>query len=216
MYNVQAMAKGKNSAEGSTKLEYPPKDEVTELTDTEIIALFNSRDEKALSEVSGKYGVSCLRIAGNILKNHEDAQECVNDTYLKVWESIPPERPESLSAYVAQLTRNAAIDRYRSEHSEKRGGGEIPLILDELTECISDNGSIEHTAEDHELLDVINEFLETLPAERRIAFVSRYTLCESVRSIAQRLGVTQNKISVNLNRTRKALVEYLKRKGFEI
>ncbi len=215
MYDVQAIERN-NSAEKTAKREFSPENEVTELTDTEIIALFNSRDEKALSEVSGKYGGSCLRIAGNILKNHEDAQECVNDTYLKVWESIPPERPDSLSAYVAQVTRNTAIDRYRADRSEKRGGGEMPLILDELAGCISDKGSIEKTAEDHELLDVINEFLETLSAERRIAFVSRYTLCESVKSIAQRLGVTQNNVSVNLNRTRKALVVYLKRKGFEI
>lgn len=211
-----ALAKAANSAEKFTKREFPQKNEVEELTDTEIIALFNSRDEKALSEVSEKYGVCCLRIAGNILKNNEDAHECVNDTYLKVWESIPPERPDSLSAYVAQVTRNTAIDRYRAERAEKRGGGEMPLILDELSECVSDKGNIEKNAEDHELLDAINEFLETLAPERRIAFVSRYTLCESVKSIAQRLGITQNKVSVNLNRTRKALTEYLKGKGYEI
>lgn len=187
------------------------------MTDNEIISLFNARNERALSAMSEKYGSNCSRIARNILKDDQDAEECVNDTYLKVWESIPPEHPDSLCAYVAKVARNSAIDRYRSNRSEKRGGGEIPLILDELAECISDNSSsVEETAEYHAMLDAINEFLETLSEERRIAFVSRYTLCESVKSIALRLGVTPNNVAVNLDRTRKKLVEYLKGKGFEI
>lgn len=186
------------------------------MTDLEIISLFNSRNEQALSEVSVKYGGSCLRIAGNILKNAEDAEECVNDTYLKVWESIPPEQPDNLCAYVAKVTRNTAIDRYRSDRSEKRGGGEIPLILDELAECVSDRSNIELTAEQHELLAAINDFLGTLSLQRRIEFVSRYCLCESVKSIAERFGITQNNVSVNLNRTRKSLVDYLKKRGYEL
>ena len=185
------------------------------MTDKEIISLFNARDERALAEVSEKYGGNCSRIAKNILKNDQAAEECVNDVYLKIWESIPPERPESLCAYSARVTRNSAIDRYRSERSEKRGSGEIPLILDELAECGSDKSiGVEQTAERRELIGAINEFLERLPSERRIAFVSRYVLCESVKSIARRLGVTQNSVSVNLGRTRKNLVEYLKEKGF--
>ncbi|MDE7229933.1 MAG: sigma-70 family RNA polymerase sigma factor [Oscillospiraceae bacterium] len=216
MYNSPAISMTKNTAEAFVEHEFPPSNEVTGLTDNEIISLFNARNERALSAVSEKYGVNCSRIAKNILKNDQDAEECVNDTYLKVWESIPPEQPDSLCAYVAKVTRNSAIDRYRSEHSEKRGGGEIPLILDELAECVSDNSSVELTAERHELLAAVNEYLETLPEEKRIAFVSRYTLCESVKSIAQRLGITQNNVSVNLGRTRKGLIDYLKRKGFEI
>lgn len=222
MYNSPAINIKKNMTEnndfnGFKECKFPSAGEVSRLTDKEIILLFNDRDERALSIVSEKYGRTCSGIAKNILKNDQDAEECVNDTYLKVWESIPPEQPESLCAYVARVTRNSAIDRYRSERSEKRGGGEIPLILDELAECISDNsGSIELTAERHELISVINEFLETLPAERRIAFVSRYVLCESVKSTAQRLGISQNNVSVNLGRTRKGLIDYLKKRGFEI
>ena len=190
---------------------------VNRLTDKEIVALFNERNERALAVVSEKYGGNCSRIARNILKNDQDAEECVNDTYMKVWESIPPDQPESLCAYVAKVTRNSAIDRYRSERSEKRGGGEIPVILDELAECISDSkDSVEVTAERHELLSAINEFLETLPSERRIAFVSRYCLCESVKSIAQRLGITQNNVSVNLGRTRKSLMDFLAKRGFDL
>ena len=219
MYNSPAIKIAKNTAETNdfVEHEFPLADGVTRLTDKEIISLFNARNERALSAVSEKYGGICSGIAKNILKNEQDAEECVNDTYLKVWESIPPERPESLCAYIAKLTRNSAIDRYRMERSEKRGGGELSLILDELAECISDkNDSVELTAERNDLLSAINEFLETLPSERRIAFVSRYSLCESVKSIAQRLGISQNKVSVNLNRTRKGLVDYLKRKGYEV
>ncbi len=204
------------TAETFSERVFPHGDEVTGLTDTEIISLFNSRDERALSAVSEKYGSNCSRIAKNILKNDQDAEECVNDTYLKVWESIPPEHPDSLCAYVTRVTRNKAIDRYRSERSEKRGGGEVPLIIDELEECVTDSGSVELAAERHELLKAINEFLESLPAPKRIAFVSRYCLCETVASIAKRLGVTQNNVSVNLGRTRKSLTEFLKRKGYEI
>lgn len=221
MYNSPAVNITKNKTEDNVfaKRTFPSADEVigvSGLTDREIISLFNARNERALAAVSEKYGSTCFGIAKNILKNAQDAEECVNDTYLKVWESIPPEQPESLCAYAAKVTRNSAIDRYRSERSEKRGGGEIPLILDELAECVSDKdrNSVELAAERHELLAVINEFLETLPPKRRIAFVSRYCLCESIKSIAQRLGITQNNVSVNLGRTRKALVEYLRGKGY--
>lgn len=186
------------------------------MTDNEIIALFNERNERALSAVSEKYGSGCSRIAVNILKNAQDAEECVNDVYLRVWESIPPEKPNSLGAFVSKITRNFAIDRYRKEHSEKRGGNDVPLILDELADCIADSGSVELTAERHELLTAINEFLGGLPAEKRIAFVSRYCVCESVKSIAQRLGTTQNNVSVNLGRTRKGLIAFLKERGFDI
>lgn len=214
MYNSPAMSMTKNMTKNEH--EFSPTNEVTGLTDNEIISLFNERNERALSAVSEKYGSSCSRIAKNILKNDQDAEECVNDTYLKVWESIPPERPNSLGAFIAKITRNSALDRYRSERSEKRGGGEIPLILDELAECVSDNGSVELTAERRELLSAINDFLETLPEQRRVAFVLRYCVCESVKSIASHLGVTQNNVSVNLGRTRKSLIDFLKRKGFEI
>lgn len=216
MNNSTAMPLSDITAETLSEHVFPSGSEVTGLTDTEIISLFNSRNERAISAISEKYGNSCSRIAKNILKNDQDTEECVNDTYLKVWESIPPEHPTSLCAYVTKIARNKAIDRYRSDRSEKRGGGEIPLILEELEECVTDSGSVELAAERHELIKVINEFLESLPAQKRIAFVSRYCLCENIASIARRLGVTQNSVSVNLARTRKSLTEFLKREGYEI
>lgn len=216
MNNSTAIPLSDITAETFSERVFPSGSEVTGLTDTEIISLFSSRDERALAAVSEKYGGICLRIARNILKNDQDAEECVNDTYLKVWESIPPERPDSLCAYVTRITRNRSIDRYRSERSKKRGGGEVPLILEELEECVADNGSVELAAERHELLKAINEFLESLPAPKRVAFVSRYCLCENAASIAKRLGVTKNSVSVNLGRTRKSLTDFLKGKGYEI
>lgn len=211
-----AAAEGIASAEFHEKI-FINQTEVTHMTDTEIITLFEKRDEHAISAVSEKYGSSCTGIAVNILRNHQDAEECVNDVYLKIWDTIPPEKPRSLCAFVGKITRNLAIDRYRKEHTEKRGSGEVPLILDELAECVSDGGTnIEKTAEQHELLAAINRFLDELPAPKRIAFVSRYCLCEDIKSIAKRLGMTANGVAVNLTRTRKNLVSYLNKEGYEI
>lgn len=198
------------------KITYSKPSEVTHMTDTEIITLFENRDNRAVAAVSEKYGAGCKGIAVNILRNNEDAEQCVNDAYLKIWESIPPEKPRSLCAFAGKITRNLAIDRYRKDHTEKRGGGEVPLILDELSECVSDGSSVEKNFLRGELLAAINRFLENLPVRNRIAFVSRYCLCEDVKSIAKRLGMTCNGVSVGLNRTRKSLVSYLKKEGFEI
>lgn len=184
------------------------------MTDTEIISLFNKRDEGAVRAVSEKYGSVCMGIAFNILRNHQDVEECVNDVYLKVWDSIPPEQPHSLSAFVGKITRNAAIDRYRRDNSKKRGSGGVPLVLDELSECISGRVNIEEAAERHELLEAVNRFLTSLPNDKRMAFVMRYCLCEDVKTIARRLGVTQNTVSVNLSRTRKSLLSFLTKEGY--
>lgn len=215
MYDMEVLTADVDvSAEKNTCLSN--SSEVTHMTDMEIVTLFENRDKRAVSAVSEKYGAGCTGLAVNILRNREDAEQCVNDVYLKVWDSIPPEKPRSLCAFMGKITRNLAIDRYRKEHTEKRGGGEIPLILDELSECVSDGSSVEKTVLRNELLAAINRFLEELPAPKRIAFVSRYCLCEDVKSIARRLGTTCNSVSVGLNRTRKSLVSYLNKEGFEI
>lgn len=215
MYDMEVLPADENiSAEKFTHLS--DSSEVTHMTDMEIIALFENRDKRAVSAVSEKYGSGCTGIAMNILRNREDAEQCVNDAYLKVWESIPPEKPRSLCAFTGKITRNLALDQYRKNHAEKRGGGEVPLILEELSECVSDGSSVEKTVLRNELLAAVNRFLEELPAKKRIAFVSRYCLCEDVKSIAKRLGMTCNGVSVGLNRTRKDLVSFLNKEGFEI
>lgn len=190
--------------------------EVVRLDDSEIIGMLFERDEGALTELSRKYGSYCTSIANNILRNREDSEECVNDTYMKTWESIPPEKPRILSAFLAKITRNLAIDRYRRDHSKKRGGDDMELIFEELEECVSDGSSVEATAERREILAAVNRFLGKLSAKNRIMFVSRYCYCESVHDIAARFGVKENNVSVSLNRTRAQLREYMRKEGYEL
>lgn len=190
--------------------------EVVRLDDSEIIGMLFDRDESALMELSRKYGSYCVSIANNILRNREDSEECVNDTYMKTWESIPPEKPRILAAFLAKITRNLAIDRYRRDHSKKRGGDDMELIFEELEECVSDGSSVEATAERREILATVNRFLGKLSAKNRIMFVSRYCYCESVHDIAARFGIKENNVSVSLNRTRAQLREYMRKEGYEL
>lgn len=186
------------------------------MDDETIIKLFFDRDENAIAAVSRKYGGYCRTIAKNILEDAQEAEECVNDTYFKVWESVPPEKPKILSAYLAKITRNLAIDRFRKNRSRKRGGNGTELILEELEDCVSDGGSVESAAERHELIAAINRFLEKQSAKNRVIFVSRYCYCESVRLIALRFNMKENNVSVTLNRLRARLREYLKKEGYEL
>lgn len=186
------------------------------MTDSEIIELYLQRDERAIAATQERFGKYCEKIARNILGSDADAQECVNDVYLKAWESIPPERPNILAAYLAAITRNVALSRYRKETAGKRGGGEVALILGELSELVSDGSSVEKTAEKHELIASINRFLDELPKTSRRAFVLRFVCCESVRDIARRLGKSENSVSVSLNRTKKQLKKHLDKEGFDL
>lgn len=186
------------------------------MEDEKIISLYLSRNESALLETNKKYGSYCTAIARNILKNEQDTEECLNDLLMRVWEKIPPEKPKILAAFLAKITRNLAIDRYRKNRSEWRAGDEITLVLEELADCVSDKTDIQDMAEKHALLEAINRFLDTQPKRSRIAFVSRYCCCESVRSISKRLNMSENNVSVSLNRTRKKLCEYLAKEGYEL
>lgn len=186
------------------------------MTDIEIIELYLRRDERAIAETQKVYGRYCEKIARNILGNEQDAQECVNDVYLKAWENIPPERPRSLAAYLARITRNNAIQRYRRERTEKRGRGALPIILDELSDVVSGASNIEKTAENRELIAEINRFLETLSEQKRRIFVLRYVCCESVEAVAKRVGIGKSNVSVTLNRVKKQLKQHLNKEGYEL
>lgn len=186
------------------------------MTDGEIIELYLRRDERAIVVTQERFGKYCEKIARNILGDEQDAQECANDVYLKVWESIPPERPDIFPAYLAALTRRAAISRYRKTKAEKRGGGEVALILGELSELVTDGSGVEKEFERRELADSINRFLEELPEMNRHFFVLRFVCCESVRDIARRFGKSENSVSVSLNRTKKQLKKHLDNDGFVI
>lgn len=186
------------------------------MEDNDIIQLFFDRDEQAIAETSAKYGNYCSTIARNILKNMEDAEECVNDTYYKVWNVIPPTRPTIFKAFIGRITRNISFNLYKKTNADKRGNGQIVLILDELAECVSDGSDPYQKIEKDELLKVINLFLEKLPQDKRVMFVRRYWYSDSITEIAKRCGVSENSVSVSLNRLRKRLKNYLNERGFEL
>ena len=181
-----------------------------------MVRLFTERNEDAIAAVSEKYKYKsyCVSIALNILGSREDAEECVNDTLLKAWDMIPPHKPETLSTFLGRITRNIAIDRHRQTLAEKRGGGEAAVAFDELAEIISGGTDVENETERKELLNEINSFLGKLPEHKRNIFMRRYWYYDSVRDIAAESGMSENNVSVILNRTRHKLRKYLKRKGF--
>ncbi len=184
------------------------------MDDNDIIQLFNERNEAALSELSKKHGTFFLRLAEKILYNYEDSQSCVNDAYLKTWDTIPPAKPNVLRAFVGRIVKCVAVSMLRMSGAEKRGGGEFTLVLDELEECVSDGGSIETEFENKELIGEINKFLQKCSEFNRRAFVLRYWYCESVFEIARELGSAENNVSVSLYRTRQKLKEHLTKEGY--
>lgn len=184
------------------------------MEDREIVKLYFDRNEQALSAASRKYKHYCTSIAENILGNHEDAEECFNDALMKTWETIPPKDPEYLSAYLAKITRNAALDKYKASHTAKRGGSKVEVVFEEISEFLEGNDNVELTAERNATLAEIDRFLKGLSEQKRRMFVLRYSFCESVGDIARRFGVTENYVSVNLNRTGKKLAAHLRKRGF--
>ena len=183
------------------------------MEDNKIIDLYFARDEAAIRETSYKYGGYCTAVAKNILLSREDAEECVNDTWLRAWNSMPPARPNILSLFLAKITRNLAIDRYRERFTEKRGRGEIWVCLDELTECA---GSGENFCDSVELKEILNLFLKELEQQRREIFMLRYWYMLPVKTIAARLGISSGAVKMSLRRTREALKRFLLSKGFDI
>ena len=190
------------------------------MRDDEIIRLFKQRDENAVSAAVVKYRGYCLKIALNILGSPEDAEECVNAVLLKMWEMIPPHEPENLSAFLGKLTRTTAINMRRDANAQKRGSGEAELVYEELSEIVSgdvkNGSSVERTAENRELIAEINAFLKKQPEPKRSLFICRYFYCDSVRDIAANFMMTENNVSVTLNRTRKKLCEHLRKRGFDL
>ncbi|MBE6892239.1 MAG: RNA polymerase sigma factor [Ruminococcaceae bacterium] len=179
------------------------------MTDERIIELFWQRDESAVNETALKYGSYCRIVAKNILGSLEDCEECLNDTWLRAWNSIPPQRPQNLKIFLAKIARNLAFDRYRKQSAEKRGGGETSLILEELSECISSGNNVENTVLSKEIGVAINKFLGTLSERDRNIFVRRYFFSEATETIAKKYALSANNIMVILTRTRKKLKEYL-------
>lgn len=185
------------------------------MNDSEIVRLFRERDERALGEAEKKYSRYCTAIAVRVLKNAEDAEECVNDAFLTAWQLIPPNDPYSLATFLGRLTKNCAINMMKTRLTQKRGGGDIALVFEELEECVGGSGA-EEALEQHELENAINQFLSRLAKSNRKMFVLRYWYCYSVREIAELLGKSENTVSVTLNRTRSKLKEFLRKRGYDV
>ena len=183
------------------------------MKDKQIVDLYWARDEAAISETDKKYGRYCHYIAYQILSDNEDAFEIVNDTYLKAWNTIPPQRPAPLKSYVGTISRQLALDAYKHKHAQKRGG-QVPLALDELSDCLADNDT--DIGESVALSDALNRFLRTLPARTRIMFVRRYFYMSSVEAIAHDFSMKPSNVTMHLHRTRNKLAQFLKKEGFEL
>lgn len=186
------------------------------MQDEEIVQLYWNRNEEAIHATTIKYGAYCQTIAKNILENWTDVEECVNDTWLHAWNAIPPHKPSLLSAFLAKITRNLSFDKYRLLRREKRGRGQIDLILDELEECISGKEDPEATMHEKALSEEIDRFLSSLGKKKRIMFVLRYWHAFSIAEIAERLQTSENNVSVTLNRIRKQLRIALIERGYDI
>ena len=184
------------------------------MEDSRIIELYFRRDQEAISATEEKYGAYCFSVAENILQNEEDAEECVSDTYLRAWNSIPPNKPRVLRLFLAGITRNLAIDRYNAKNAEKRGGGEVSAVLDELSECIAAKSDVASDYEGKELGESINRFIKTLPERDGNIFLRRYFFTEPISVIANKYGLRENNIAVILSRTRKKLKTHLIKEGY--
>ena len=181
------------------------------MEDKDIIALFMSRQEQAISETEKKYGNYCYKIAWNVLNNEEDSKECVNDTWFKAWNSIPPTIPNFLQSFLGKITRNLSINAWRDKHAQKRGNGEAYVILDELSECISDEKNIEQEIIAKELAAKINVFLENMQEDKRKMLVMRYFFMTPVKEIAKKLGISESQVKMTLSRSRKKLQIFLEK-----
>ena len=185
------------------------------MEDQEIIRLLFERDEHAIRETEKKYGAFLKTLARNITGSAEDAEECVNDTWMRMWKHIPPERPENLRAWLGRVIRNLALNRYEWEHAEKRMAA-MSTLLSEWEDCIPASGSIEETIDGQELTNVLNRWLGTLSGEDRNIFLRRYWYGDSVKSLANQAGIRAGAMTQRLYRLRLALRDVLEKEGYTL
>ncbi len=185
------------------------------MEDGQIIDLYWNRDQRAIGETDGKYGRLLHSIAWNLLRSREDSEECVNDTYLRAWEAIPPARPGAFRTWLGQITRNLSLDRWKRRGAEKRGGG-AELLLGELEDCLPAPAGRQRSVEDEELAELLSAFLRGLSREGRAMFLRRYWYGESVAEVALALGCGEGKVKSSLFRSRKALRGYLEKEGISV
>ncbi len=183
------------------------------MNDAEILNLYWERDEQAISETQKSYGNYCYSIAYHILHTREDSEECVNDTWLRAWNAIPPSRPGRLGLFLGTITRNLSFDKWKHKNALKRGNGAMETALEELVECVPSACSTEDAVEEAELQRMLNRFLGTLPERDRNIFLRRYWYVEECREIADRYGMKLNTVKTTLFRIRGKLKDYLEQEG---
>lgn len=180
------------------------------MNDQDIVALYFDRDEQAIRETDNKYGGLCMQVSMNILDSKPDAEECISDTYLKTWNSIPPTKPSSLCAFVCRIVRNLSLNRLRDLCREKRNR-DLTVSLEELEACIP-----MHDESPSELSELLTAFLDGQGEIDRVLFVGRYWFHSSVAELAARMGLTQNAVSLRLYKTREKLRSYLEERGYRV
>ncbi len=186
------------------------------MTDEQIIALFNERNELAITELNEKYRAYCWSVSYGILKNNEDTEECFNDMLNGVWKTIPPNHPDNLKSYCGRIIRNLSLNRLQASNAKKRGGALGTQSLDDLDFKIASSDSIDDKLFASEIKKIINDFLESLPKEKRIIFVRKYWYFDSIEKISKRMRLSSSNVKVILHRLRESLKTELKKGGFEI
>lgn len=182
------------------------------LQDQEIIELFFDRSEQAIAELDRKYGKACRSVSFHILNSRQDAEECVNDAYLGVWNAIPPARPDPLFAFVCKIVRNLSLKAYHRKTAAKRNSV-YEVAMEEIRDCLSPADSAEAELEARELARLIDRFLQSLSPENRVIFMRRYAYIDTYADIAKRVGLSEKNVSVRLTRIRRKMKDYLTEKG---
>ena len=183
------------------------------MEDHQILDLYRARNPDAILQTDRKYGMYCRQISLRILRNKEDAEECVNDTWLKTWNSIPPQCPHHLKAWLGKVTRNLSLDRWEQNRTLKRGGGRTTVLLSELSDCIPSGNSVEQAMNDKALSAAISKWLRSQTPKNRVAFVRRYWYADSLSSVAKRVGLTEGGTKSLLHRLRNSLKTHLEQEG---
>lgn len=186
------------------------------MEDSKIIDLYWERSETAINETEKKYSRHCHSISFNILHNDEDAKECINDTFYRAWNAMPPNRPNCLAVFLGKITRNLSLDKYKKYTAEKRGLGQMELALSELDDCVPSGSNVEQDIDEKELAEILNSFLESLPKQKRIMFVQRYWYLMTTKAIAEHSSKSESQVKSALFRTRKTLKAFLEKEGITI
>ena len=186
------------------------------MDDSKIIDLYWARSQQAIIESEKKYGAYCRTVARNILDRAEDAEECVNDTWLRAWNAMPPQRPTVLQAFFGKLTRNLSLDRWRRDRAQKRGGCQVELALDELEDCLCARDRVDESVDAQTTADLISAFVHSLPRQDRVLFVRRYWYLDDIQTLAKTMSMGQGQVKSRLHRIRQRLKTELEKEGVAV